>query len=87
MRFKQVQSSWHLSKIAVLAAAFLASVVLNNMALRYIPVSFAEVLASSSQFWQAAVFMHPQYSLAYRLPSENLGQAQSGCNRHMYCVQ
>ena len=39
------QSWQHLSKIVVLAITFLLSVVLNNMALRYIPVSFVEVMA------------------------------------------
>ena len=41
-----VQSRRHLIKITVLAAAFLLSVVLNNVALRFIPVSFVEVKSS-----------------------------------------
>jgi len=44
-----VQSRRHLIKITVLAAAFLLSVVLNNVALRFIPVSFVEVKSSHSE--------------------------------------
>ena len=53
-----VQSWQHLSKIVLLAVTFLLSVVLNNMALRYIPVSFVEVMAS----WHS---MHIPILLAY----------------------
>ena len=42
-----LQSFQHLTKIAVLAGAFLLSVVLNNVALKFIPVSFVEVSSSS----------------------------------------
>ena len=44
-----VQSRRHLIKITVLAAAFLFSVVLNNVALRFIPVSFVEVRSSAKE--------------------------------------
>ena len=43
MRPLPVQSHRHLLKVGVLAGAFLLSVVLNNVALRFIPVSFVEV--------------------------------------------
>ena len=49
LHIQEVRSRWHLSKIAVLAGAFLFSVVLNNMALKYIPVSFVEVMSSPSE--------------------------------------
>ena len=45
MHVVHVQSWQHLSKVVVLALTFLLSVVLNNMALQYIPVSFVEVTA------------------------------------------
>ena len=43
-----VQSYQHLVRFAVLAGAFLLSVVLNNVALRFIPVSFVEVRISQT---------------------------------------
>ena len=45
MHVVHIQSWQHLSKVVVLAVTFLLSVVLNNVALQYIPVSFVEVTA------------------------------------------
>ena len=40
---QRVQSRQQLLKVSVLASAFLLAVVLGNVSLRYIPVSFAQV--------------------------------------------
>lgn len=37
---QHVQSKWQLAKIAVLATIFCLTVVMGNVSLRYIPVSF-----------------------------------------------
>ena len=43
VRHQALQSWLQLLKVSVLASAFLLSVVLGNVALRYIPVSFSQV--------------------------------------------
>ncbi len=43
VRHQALQSRQQLAKVSVLASAFLLSVVLGNVALRYIPVSFSQV--------------------------------------------
>ena len=68
MHLIHIQSWQHLSKISVLASTFLLSVVLNNMALRYIPVSFVEVIAPLAQHAQPHI-------LGHRAPS-HIGAAQ-----------
>ena len=43
VRHQPLQSGQQLMKVAVLASAFLLSVVLGNVSLRFIPVSFSQV--------------------------------------------
>ena len=43
VRHQPLQSRQQLAKVSVLASAFLLSVALGNVALRYIPVSFSQV--------------------------------------------
>lgn len=43
VKHQPLQSKQQLMKVSVLASAFLLSVVLGNVALRYIPVSFSQV--------------------------------------------
>ncbi len=43
VRHQPLQSGQQLGKVAVLASAFLLSVVLGNVSLRFIPVSFSQV--------------------------------------------
>lgn len=43
VRHQSVRSRQQLVKVSVLASAFLLAVVLGNVSLRYIPVSFAQV--------------------------------------------
>lgn len=45
VRRQPVQSWRHFWKVATLSTAFLLSVVLGNVALRYIHVSFSQVLS------------------------------------------
>lgn len=40
---QHIQSKWQLTKIATLAAVFCATIVMGNVSLRYIPVSFNQV--------------------------------------------
>ena len=48
VRHQPLQSGQQLVKVAVLASAFLLSVVLGNVSLRFIPVSFSQVECSAT---------------------------------------
>lgn len=52
---KRVQSSQQLLKIAVLATVFALSVVLGNISLKYIPVSFSQVFLQ----YNTVLCLHP----------------------------
>ena len=49
VRHQPVRSKEQLIKVSVLASAFLLAVVLGNVSLRYIPVSFAQVNTCSAR--------------------------------------
>ena len=50
---QQVQSQQQLAKIATLALLFISSVVMGNVSLRYIPVSFNQAIGSTTPFFTA----------------------------------
>ena len=50
---QEVQSQQQLAKIATLALLFISSVVMGNVSLRYIPVSFNQAIGSTTPFFTA----------------------------------